>query len=100
LTATNADLLHTFTLGDVLREHRRSRPDLPAVVDGDARLTYREMDARVNRLTSALRGTGVGAGDRILWLGQNSFRVLKLLGAAAKLGAFIVPANWRQSPRN
>ena len=34
----------------------------------------------------------------MLWLGQNSFRVLELLLAASKLGAMFCPANWRQSP--
>ena len=33
------DVLHGLTLGDVLREHRRSRPQQIAVVDGDVRLT-------------------------------------------------------------
>ena len=40
---------------------------------------------------------GVREGDRVLWLGQNSFRVLEALLAAAKLGAVFCPANWRQS---
>ena len=80
------DLLHNLTLGDVLREHARSRPDVLAAVDGDVRLTYPEFDARVNRLAHALRDADVGSGDRVLWLGQNSHRVLELLGASAKLG--------------
>jgi acyl-CoA synthetase (AMP-forming)/AMP-acid ligase II len=97
LTSAVSDVLHGFTIGDLLREHRRSRPDFTAVVDDDVRLTYRELDIRVNRLATALRDASVGPGDRILWLGQNSFRVLELLCAAAKLGACLVPANWRQS---
>jgi len=89
--------LHGLTLGDVLREHRRSRPAQTAAVDGDVRLTYSQLDARVNQLGNALRGAGVGPGDRILWLGQNSFRLLECLLAASKLGAFFCAANWRQS---
>ena len=58
-------------------------------------LTWPELDERVNRLANALRGTGVGPGDRILWLGQNSFRVYELLGAAAKIGAMVCPGYWR-----
>ena len=92
------DSLHAFTLGDVLREHRRSWPTKLASVDGDARHTYPELDARVNRLADALRREGCGAGDRVLWLGQNSFRVLEGLLAAAKRGAVFCPVNWRQSP--
>lgn len=92
------DLLHSLTLGDVLREHRRSYPERTALVCGRHRLTYPEMDERVNRLANALRGAGVGPGDRVLWLGQNCHRVLEGLLAAAKLGAAFCPANWRQSP--
>jgi long-chain acyl-CoA synthetase len=89
--------LHGLTLGDVLREHRRSRPGSVAAVDGDVRLTYAELDGRVNQLANAFREAGVGAGDRILWLGQNSFRLVECLLAAAKLGAYFCAANWRQS---
>ena len=89
--------LHGLTLGDVLREHRRSRPAQTGAVDGDIRLSYSELDGRVNQLANALRDEGVGAGDRIVWLGQNSFRVLECLLAAAKLGASFCPVNWRQS---
>jgi long-chain acyl-CoA synthetase len=92
------DALHSLTLGDVLRENRRSYPQRTAVVDGDVRLTYPELDDRVNRVAHALTAAGVGRGDRVLWLGQNSFRVLELLLAAAKIGAVFCPANWRQSP--
>ena len=92
-----ADLLHTLTLGDVLREHRRSYPTQTALVCGDERFTYLEMDDRVNRLASALAASGLGEGDRILWLGQNCHRVLELLLAAAKIGAAFCPSNWRQS---
>ncbi|WP_018655190.1 AMP-binding protein [Actinomadura flavalba] len=89
--------VHRLTLADVLAEHRRGRPLGTAVVDGDVRLTWPELDDRVARLAGALAASGVGAGDRVLWLGQNSFRVLELLLAAARLGAVLCPANWRQS---
>jgi long-chain acyl-CoA synthetase len=93
------DLLHALTLGDILRENRRSFPTRTAVVDSDVRLTWPDFDDRVNQLANALADeAGVGPGDRILWLGQNSFRVLETLLAAAKLSAIFCPANWRQSP--
>ena len=91
------DPRRALTLADVLREHARSWPQQTAAVDGDVRLTYAELDGRVNRLANALSTAGVGPGDRVLWLGQNSFRVLELLLAAAKVGAMFCPANWRQS---
>ncbi|WP_329519942.1 AMP-binding protein [Spirillospora sp. NBC_01491] len=89
--------IHGLTLGDVLSEHRRGRPLGTAVVDGPVRLTYPELGDRVDRLAGALAADGVGTGDRVLWLGQNSFRVLELLLACGRLGAVFCPANWRQT---
>lgn len=84
-----------LTFGDLIRDHRRSYPHATALVDGDVRLTWTQLDERTNRLANALRAAGVGPGDRILWLGQNSFRVYELLGAAAKIGAMVCPGYWR-----
>src|SRR5258708_29539264 len=87
-----------ITVGDIISEHRRSYPGRLALADGDRHLTWPELDERVNRLASALRTAGVGQGDRILWLGQNSFRVYELLGAAARIGAMVCPGYWRWAP--
>src|SRR6202034_1837563 len=91
------DPLHDLTLGDVLREHRRSRPRQTAVVCGGYRGTYPELDERTHRLAGALHDAGVGPGDLVLWLGQNCHRVLECLLGCAKVGAVFVPANWRQT---
>ena len=91
------DVLHTFSLADVSREHRRNHPRRDAVVDGEVRHTWPEFDDRVNRLANALTAQGVGPGDVVLWMGQNSHRVLECLAAAAKLGAVCGIVNWRQS---
>ncbi|MGP4094897.1 AMP-binding protein [Nonomuraea sp. KM90] len=90
-------MIHSLSLSDVLADHARSRTQVTAVVDGDVRLTYPELDVRVTRLAAALDGLGVAAGDRVLWLGQNSHAVLELLLACSRLGAVLCPANWRQS---
>jgi acyl-CoA synthetase (AMP-forming)/AMP-acid ligase II len=89
--------MHDLTLGDVVREHRRSRPQQTALVCGAYRGTYPDLDARTNRLANALVSAGLGAGDCVLWLGQNCHRVIEGLVACAKIGAVFVPANWRQS---
>ena len=89
--------IHQLTFGDILGEHRRSRPREVAVVDEGVRLTYAELDVRVNRLANALAAAGTGPGDRVLWLGRTSFRVLETLLACARLGAICCPANWRSS---
>lgn len=91
------DERHDLTLGDLLAEHRRSRPERTAVVCGEARYTYPQLDQRVDRLAAALASAGVGPGERVLWLGQNCHRVIECLFACARLDAVFCPANWRQS---
>jgi long-chain acyl-CoA synthetase len=91
------DARDDMTLGNVLAEHRRSRPQELAIVDGKVRLTYAELGSRVERLGAALSQAGVGPGERVLWLGQNSFRLLELVLAAGEIGAMVCPVNWRQS---
>ena len=91
--------LRYFSFGDALRENKRSRPQRLAVVDGPQRLTFPQLDSRVNRLSSALAGLGLGEGDRVCWLGQNSAKLLECLLACAKLGAIFCPANWRSSAK-
>jgi acyl-CoA synthetase (AMP-forming)/AMP-acid ligase II len=91
------DLLHGLTLGDVVREHRRNYPRRTAAVCGESRLTWPDLDDRINRLANALAADGFSSGDRILWLGQNCHRLLEGLLAAAKLDGIFCPVNWRQS---
>lgn len=90
--------VHAYGLGDLLHEQARSRPQSLALIDGSHRYSFPELDDRVNRLATLLRQRDVGKGDRVLWLGQNSFRVMEVLLASARVGAIFCPANWRWSP--
>lgn len=90
-------VVNWLTLGDVVRENSRRFGDRIAAVDAERRYDYRTLDERTTRLANALADHGVKPGDAILWLGQNSVRVLELLLAASKLGAVLYPANWRLS---
>jgi acyl-CoA synthetase (AMP-forming)/AMP-acid ligase II len=89
--------LHSLTLGEILEEHRRARPQQLAVVGDGLRLSYPEFADRVLRLTNALQEAGVGRGGRVLWLAQNHAGVLEGIIACGQLGAMFCPANWRQS---
>ncbi|HKY92865.1 MAG TPA: AMP-binding protein [Nevskiaceae bacterium] len=94
----NADALHGLSLLTLLEEHARAYPSRIAVAgDEGLRFTWPEFRDRVGRLASALAASGIGHGDRVLWLGQNSFRILEGILACARLGAIFCPANWRQS---
>lgn len=75
--------------------------DAEAVVDLSfpARLDFYQLKQRVDCLAGAFHARGVEHGQRVLWLGQNSGRILEGLLACARLGAIFCPVNWRQSSR-
>jgi fatty-acyl-CoA synthase len=50
-----------FNLADVFEAIARALPDQDAIVWGDRRWTYRELDERTNRLADVLHGAGHGA---------------------------------------
>ncbi|MGE0388482.1 MAG: AMP-binding protein [Gammaproteobacteria bacterium] len=86
-----------MTIADIVREHRRSRPNAIALVDGATRISWSELDRRSSALANRLAAVGLGQGDRILWMAQTSCRLFVLLAAAARIGAMVCPINWRQS---
>ena len=85
-------------VADVVRRFARERPDTIALRHAERELTYAALDERSSRLAQALLGAGAGRGTRIAYLGRTAPEVLELLFAAAKVGAVIVPLNWRLSP--
>jgi amino acid adenylation domain-containing protein len=66
-------------------------PDAIAVVAGDLRMTYRELDERANALARDLRRRGTGTGDLVgLYCGRNEHMMVGLLGIL-KAGAGYIP---------
>ncbi|WP_086773392.1 Pls/PosA family non-ribosomal peptide synthetase, partial [Streptomyces bobili] len=82
------------TLVDILDASVRSHPDEPALDDGSAALTYRQLAVEVDRLRLRLAGAGVGLGDRVgvrVPSGTNDLYVAILAVLAA--GAAYVPVD-------
>ncbi|MGD9249705.1 MAG: AMP-binding protein [Desulfobacterales bacterium] len=69
----------------------------PALVDEKGTLNFKDLRQRVARTAAALKHQGIQPGDRVAVLAFNSRRYIYLLGAAARLGAILVPLNWRLS---
>jgi long-chain acyl-CoA synthetase len=84
-----------YTIGDIIRCSARSYPGRTAVLFEGTSLTYRELNERVNRLCDALRARGVGKGDRLAVLSENTHRYLEVYFAAGKLGISVTPLNFR-----
>jgi long-chain acyl-CoA synthetase len=85
-------------VADVLRRHATQRPEVVALRHGERVLTYAELNERSNRLAQALLASGAGAGTRVAYLDRSSPEVVELLFAASKIGAVLVPLNWRLAP--
>jgi long-chain acyl-CoA synthetase len=66
-------------------------------VDDGRQLTFVEYKQRVDLLASGLSHDGIAKGDRIGVLGKNSLEFFLVYGAAARLGAIVLPINWRLS---
>ncbi len=60
-----------------------------------ARLSYRDLDESVDRWSGMLRAKGIGRGDRVAVVAGNRREVIELFFAAGRVGAALVPLNWR-----
>ncbi|WP_232676218.1 AMP-binding protein [Nocardioides sp. R-C-SC26] len=88
----------TLNPSEVLRRQRLRRGDREALVDGERRWTYAELDRDVDRHAAALVAGGVGADDLVGVLGRNHATYLLVLLALSRIGAVSVPLNWRLHP--
>ncbi|HEX9841307.1 MAG TPA: AMP-binding protein, partial [bacterium] len=86
-------------LHEMLERAVRLWGDAPAVVDGELRLTYRELDERVHRLAAGLQGLGLRHGEHIAVLSANGHRYMETYLAGALAGLVVAPINTRLSPR-
>jgi long-chain acyl-CoA synthetase len=78
-------------LQTLLSRHARYTPRKTAVVCDDCRLTFSELNLRVNRLANALLGLGITKGDKVATILDNSIEVLETYHAVAKTGLVVVP---------
>ncbi len=85
-------------LGDVTRLGAKRYPDRIALVFGDATMSYHQLDAAANRLAAHLAEYGVVAGDRVALLAENCIEYPVAVFAVLKLGAVLVPLNFRYRP--
>ncbi|ANN15974.1 2,3-dihydroxybenzoate-AMP ligase [Amycolatopsis orientalis] len=80
------------TLGTLLDDGVRRWPTRTAVVDGDRRWTYAELNEKAIRLAAGLRARGIGHGDRVLVHLPNLAEFLSLMFALFRNGAIPVLA--------
>ncbi len=82
------------SLADVLRRTAARDGGKVALIAGEVRQTYAELDAEASRVANALAARGVRQGDRVGLLSRNCREYVVVVFAAAKLGAVLVPVNF------
>ncbi len=84
-------------IGGLLTRRAQLSPDLEAYVQGEtgARYTFSELNARANKLANAFREAGVTPGTRVAFLLMNGIEFVEAYLGLAKIGAVVVPLNWR-----
>lgn len=84
-------------VGLFLTKRAHLNPDLEAIVDvaSGRRFTFAEFNARSNQTASVLQSLNVRKGDRVGLLLMNGPEFVETFFALAKMGAVIVPLNWR-----
>jgi 3-oxocholest-4-en-26-oate---CoA ligase len=84
-----------FNLADLFELVAAAVPDREAMVAGDRRLTFGELDARANRLADHLASNGVGPGDHVGLQLLNGTEYIEGMLAAFKLRAVPINVNFR-----
>lgn len=82
-------------LADLVRSKASSNSSKIALSSLSYSISYSELQSRSNQLAQMLIADGVELGDRVVFLARNRSEYFDVLFAVAKIGAIIVPINWR-----
>lgn len=87
----------SFPIFDFLAKRAELGPDLIALHDivGGDQVSYQALNLRAGQTAALLDSLGVAQGDRVAILCRNRIEFFELLFACGKLGAILVPLNWR-----
>jgi len=84
-----------WDVGYIVRKRAEMSPDKPAIIFEDEPVTYKALNEGANRAAHLLRRQGIRNGDRVSVVLLNCVEFLEVYFACAKLGAILVPLNFR-----
>ena len=89
-----------MNIADWIEKWARAKPGKAAILFEGGGMTYPRFNDEIKAAARLLKSQlGITPGDRIGYLGQNHPQLLVFLFACARLGAILVPLNWRLAPR-
>jgi acyl-CoA synthetase (AMP-forming)/AMP-acid ligase II len=84
-----------FNLADIFEDMVDAIPDRDALVCGDQRFSYAQLDERATRLAHALASRSIGRGDHIGTYMYNSAEYVTTMLGCFKIGAVPININYR-----
>ncbi len=85
-----------MNISEWIKHVAHTAPDKPAVICEQRQQSYAELAEGISRLAAVLQSDfKISVGDRVAYLGHSSPRLIEALFACAKIGAILVPLNWR-----
>jgi acyl-CoA synthetase (AMP-forming)/AMP-acid ligase II len=85
--------LRSPTLGGLIAQHGAWQRDKAALLCGDRRRSWGELDAATNAVANGLLAAGLKQGDRLAVLMHNSIEMVEVMFGAVKAGVCVVPLN-------
>lgn len=86
------------SVDECARHFGKVKPETVAVIAGDKQMTWRELNAKADKLASAFVKAGLKPGDRVGWLAKNRLEWVVLLLACRRARLAIVGFNYRLAP--
>jgi amino acid adenylation domain-containing protein len=86
------------SIKDLFEDQVRRTPEAPAIVFGDGRLTYDELNRRANRIAGRLREHGVGPGALVAVLMEKSLDLVPAVLGVVKAGGAYIPIDPNYPP--
>jgi fatty-acyl-CoA synthase len=78
--------------------HAANTPDKTAIFWRDRRLSFAELDQRMNRAGAGLKRRGITRGSSVVIMMRNRPEFLEVQGGAGRFGAAAVSVSWRSTP--
>ena len=85
----------SWNLADLFEAVADAVRDREAIVAGEVRLSFGDLDERANRLAATLRSQGIGAGDHVALALRNGHEYVEAMLAAFKVRAVPINVNTR-----
>jgi acyl-CoA synthetase (AMP-forming)/AMP-acid ligase II len=98
VSALQENLERRVNVGDMLLRSAERFPRKEALLDGDRRFSYEELNRWTNQLSHGMLSLGFGTGDRLAIMSGNRAEFLATYFACAKLGVACVPINLLWGP--